>query len=101
MYYIRYTKFYNHYFSTILIFLYMTFKDFYQEAKNQPSAAKAFIKEIALLTHRTEIAVRKWLAGECVPDMNVVEKLSSHFNVPAEELFPSLTHNKVLEGGDL
>lgn len=66
----------------------MTFKEFYQQAKNQPSAASNFIAEICELTNRSEIAVRKWLSGENVPDMEVKELLAKHFNVTPEELFP-------------
>ena len=67
----------------------MTFKDFYLQAKNQPSAASNFITEICELTQRSEIAVRKWLSGENVPDKDVKKILEQHFNVPAEELFPT------------
>lgn len=66
----------------------MTFKDFYQQAKNQPSAASSFIAEICELTNRSEIAVRKWLSGENVPDIEVQNILAEHFGVTAEELFP-------------
>lgn len=66
----------------------MTFIDFYQQAKNQPQPAYLFIKKIAHLTHRSEIAVRKWVAGKVTPDINVQEKLAKHFHVPMKELFP-------------
>lgn len=66
----------------------MTFKEFYQMAKNQPSAASSFIAEICELTNRSEIAVRKWLSGENVPDLEVRDILAEHFNVPFDELFP-------------
>ena len=37
---------------------------------------------------RSEIAVRKWVAGKVTPDINVQEKLAKHFHVPMKELFP-------------
>lgn len=63
----------------------MTFQEIYQDVKSQ---ANTFIEDIAKLTHRSKAAVRKWIAGECAPDMNVQEKLSQYFNRPIEELFP-------------
>ena len=61
----------------------MTFQEIYQDVKSQ---ANTFIEDIAKLTHRSKAAVRKWIAGECAPDMNVQEKLSKYFEKPIEEL---------------
>ena len=66
----------------------MTFNDFYQQAKNEPTAAQKFIAEIAELTNRSEITVRKWLSGENVPDDETKKLLAEHFNVKPQELFP-------------
>ena len=63
----------------------MTFKDFYQQAKNEQTAAQKFIAEIARITGRTEIAIRKWLSGENVPDDETKQILAEHFDVPANE----------------
>ena len=66
----------------------MSFRDYYQSLKYQPSPAATFIKEIATLCDRAEIAVRKWLAGDAVPEMKVQIKISNYLNIPVEELFP-------------
>lgn len=65
-----------------------TFNDFYFAARSQMHPSVAFIAEIANLTHRSQIAVRKWISGENTPDYNVQEILAKHFGVPREQLFP-------------
>lgn len=73
----------------------MSFKDYYQSLKYQPTPAASFIKEIAALCGRAEIAVRKWLAGDAVPELKVQKKISEFLNIPVEELFPeSKSKNK-------
>ena len=72
----------------------MTFKDFYQQAKNEQTAAQKFIAEIARITGRTEIAIRKWLSGENVPDDETKQILAEHFDVPANEWFPPTQQKK-------
>ena len=66
----------------------MTFNDFYQQAKNEQTAAQKFIADIAELTNRSEITVRKWLSGENVPDDETKQILAEYFNVNPQELFP-------------
>lgn len=66
----------------------MTFKEFYQQAKNEQTAAQKFIAEIAELTNRSEISVRKWLSGENEPDDETKQILAEHFKVKPQELFP-------------
>lgn len=72
----------------------MTFKELYQRAKNQPAPAtpaRAFIAEIAKLTKKSEIAVRRWLSQDpnsTVPDDLTQDVLAKHFNTTPEELFP-------------
>ena len=72
----------------------MSFREYYQSLKYQPTPAAIFIREIATLCNRAEIAVRKWLAGDTVPDMEVQMKISKHLNIPVEELFPKNVSNK-------
>ena len=66
----------------------MSFKDYYQSLKYQPTPAATFIKEIAAICGRAEIAVRKWLAGDAVPELKVQKKISNYLNIPVEDLFP-------------
>lgn len=64
----------------------MTFIEHYQSLRHQ---ANSFVATIAKLTHRSIPSVRKWLSGECVPDLNVQEKISGLLGDPIEELFPA------------
>ncbi|MDE6236016.1 MAG: hypothetical protein K2M56_09730 [Muribaculaceae bacterium] len=69
----------------------MTLLDRYQNAKNQArplSPAAAFIREVAEVTKKSEIAIRRWLSGECEPDELTKTVLAQHFNTTPEELFP-------------
>lgn len=69
----------------------MTLLDRYQNAKNQArplSPAAAFIREVAEVTKKSEIAIRRWLSGECEPDELTKTVLAQHFNSTPEELFP-------------
>ena len=72
----------------------MTLKELYNRAKEQPkpdTPANAFIREVAAVTKKSEIAVRRWLADgttSCVPDALTQEVLANHFNTTASELFP-------------
>lgn len=72
----------------------MTLKEMYAEARKQPIPqypANAFIREVAEVTKKSELAVRRWV-GEgktaCVPDALTQEVLAKHFNTTPEELFP-------------
>ncbi len=70
----------------------MTFKELYANAKRQPkpdTPANAFVREIAEVTKKSEVAVRKWLYGDATPDALTQATLASHFNTTPEELFPS------------
>lgn len=73
----------------------MTFADLYYEARKKPHPSVAFIAEIAEVTHRTQIAVRKWISGENTPDYNVQQIIAQHLNMPREQLFPK---NEVSNG---
>lgn len=69
----------------------MTLLEHYQQAKNQvrPVApATAFVREVADVTKKSELAVRRWLSGETEPDALTQEVLAKHFNTTSSELFP-------------
>ncbi len=65
-----------------------TFADFFKEAQSQKHPSVAFIDKIAEITHRTPIAVRKWVTGENTPDYNCQEIISKFLGAPREQLFP-------------
>lgn len=65
-----------------------TFKNFYQEELDKPSPAFQFLTDMAKLTNRSIQSVRKWVAGDTIPDLPTMLILERHFNVPFEELFP-------------
>lgn len=70
----------------------MTLKELYAKAKEQPkpdTPAVAFVKEIAEVTKKSEMAVRRWLGdGGVTPDALTKEVLARHFGTTAHELFP-------------
>ena len=72
----------------------MTFKELYTEAKKKPlpvTPANAFIREVAKVTKKSDLAVRRWLGDgqtACVPDALTQEVLAKHFKTTPEELFP-------------
>lgn len=72
----------------------MTLKEMYIIAKGQPkpdTPANAFIKEVAAVAHKTEVAVRRWLTdaeSSCYPDDLTQEVIARHFNTTPSELFP-------------
>ena len=69
----------------------MTLLERYQQAKNQArpvAPATAFVREIAEVTMKSELAVRGWLAGETEPDALTQEVLARHFNTTPDQLFP-------------
>ena len=73
----------------------MTLKELYARAKKQgreTSPAAAFVREVAEVTKKSEIAVRRWLSNSisgCEPDALTQEVLARHFGTTADELFPS------------
>lgn len=72
----------------------MTLKEIYAKVKKEPKpdTPAAFIKELAQVTKRSELAVRRWLGdgdSTCVPDALTRDVIARHFNTTAEELFPS------------
>lgn len=64
-----------------------SFKALYEEQKNKPTAAQAFITEVAKLTKRSEATVRMWLSGQQVPDSLVQNVIANHYGVSADTLF--------------
>lgn len=65
----------------------MTLRELYNEAKKEPTPAVAFIQEVMAVTKKTEITVRRWLAGEVQPDALTKDVLAKHFGTTPEELF--------------
>ena len=66
----------------------MTFKELYQQTKEQPSPAQVFIREIADATCREESTVRQWLSGTQVPNAKAKERIAEILRKPVSELFP-------------
>ena len=68
----------------------MTLSARYKKSKDSRpvSPATAFVKEVMAVTKRGEIAVRRWIAGDAVPDRLTQDVLAAHFGTTAEELFP-------------
>lgn len=69
----------------------MTLAEMYSQAKEmeRPVApATAFIRDIANVTKKSEVAVRRWLSGDSEPDALTQEVLAKHFNSTPEQLFP-------------
>lgn len=69
----------------------MTLAEMYLHAKEmeRPVApATAFIREIASVTKKSEIAVRRWLSGDSEPDALTQQVLANHFSTTPEQLFP-------------
>ncbi len=75
----------------------MTLKEMYSKAKRSQKPKKpdtpaaAFIKQVAAVTKKSEIAVRRWLSDgdtACAPDALTQEVLAKHFDTTPEELFP-------------
>lgn len=74
----------------------MTLKEMYatakqsQKPKKPDTPAAAFIKEVASVTKKSEIAVRRWLSdGGVRPDELTQDVLAKHFNTTPEALFPT------------
>lgn len=71
----------------------MTLAERYQEAKNKErplTPAVAFIREVADVTKKSDIAVRRWISGEVTPDALTQQVLAKHFKCTPEDLFPDL-----------
>lgn len=71
----------------------MTFKEIYlrerKKDKDYPTPSRSFIKKMARITKKSESTVKMWLYGDQRPDELSKSVISSHFNVPANELFPT------------
>lgn len=66
----------------------MTIREMYKDARKKPTPGVAFIREVADVTKKSEIAVRRWISGEVVPDALTQEVLARHFDTTPTELFP-------------
>lgn len=64
----------------------MTFKEIYEQVKEQPTPCQAFVAEVAEVTRKAENTVRTWLSGS-EPDELTKKVLAAHFGVPEDELF--------------
>ena len=69
-----------------------TFREIYEETKQKPTPAQAFVSEIAELTHRSELTVRMWLSGQQIPDKLVQEVIARKFNVSVDGLFQNIEY---------
>ncbi|MDE6410013.1 MAG: hypothetical protein K2K81_07200 [Muribaculaceae bacterium] len=71
----------------------MTFRELYRKELDKPAPAKSWIAEIARITKKSEITVRRWLGDDnlkssCRPDPLTRDVLAKHFNTTPEALFP-------------
>lgn len=66
-----------------------TFKEFYEQVKNQPTPAQEFINKIAELTCSNEVTVRMWIGGRQRPNALAQRVLAEHFGTTPDALFPS------------
>lgn len=72
----------------------MTLKELYNRAKDQPkpeTPATVFIREVADVTKKSEVSVRRWISEEVVPDALTQDVLAKHFNTTSDALFPRNT----------
>lgn len=60
-------------------------QEIYLEKKR---SAALFVKEIAGVTHRQEVTIRKWLCGAAEPDEMTKIVLAHHLKVDVDSLFP-------------
>ncbi|WP_407401098.1 hypothetical protein [Sodaliphilus sp.] len=65
--------------------VYKSLQEIYLEKKR---SASLFIKEIADVTHRKEITIRKWLCGAAEPDEMTKIVLAQHLDMDVNVLFP-------------
>lgn len=68
----------------------MTLKELYDKARKNPTPGLVFIAEVAEVTKKSEITVRRWISGEVIPDALTRSVLASHFKCKPQELFPTL-----------
>lgn len=68
----------------------MTFQDLYNEERAKSEALTKFIDDVAAITRKHRVTVKRWASGEepIVPDALTQKVLADHFNTTPEELFP-------------
>lgn len=71
--------------------MYQTLIELYNKEKEKHTPAELFIREVAKVSHRALPTVYKWVTGKTQPDTYIKQKLSRHFNIPVENLFPGTT----------
>lgn len=64
-----------------------TFKQIYDELDPTPPKT-AWIRNIAKVTHRSELTVRMWLSGRQIPDELCQEVIAKELGVSIVGLFP-------------
>lgn len=65
----------------------------YEIERRKPTAAQAFLMEVAEVTRRTPNSVKLWVQGFRHPDDLAKEAIGRHFNVDPEFLFPDVGYN--------
>lgn len=68
--------------------IHKTFNEIYEERKNKPTHAQAFIAEVAEVTKRSVFTVKMWLTGRQHPDELANSVIAKHFGVDPDGLFP-------------
>ena len=70
----------------------MTLAERYELIKAEApiSPARAFLQEVAEVTKKSELAVRRWISGETIPDALTQAVLAKHLKTTPEELFPKI-----------
>lgn len=68
----------------------MTFAQLYQKEIEKYCAARQFITEMAELTKKHPVTVRRWVSptNDIYPDALTQQILADHFHTTPEELFP-------------
>lgn len=67
----------------------MTFRELYQEERDKPTPAMAFLKRISDITCRELATIRMWVSGVQEPTDMVKERIAQELKRPVEELFPT------------
>lgn len=66
----------------------MTLYELYKAELRKPTAGERFIAEVARVTHKSAVSVRRWLYGYTEPDELTKTVLADHFNTDINTLFP-------------
>ena len=66
----------------------ITLKQFYDEKRKEPTPAQLLIRQIAILTERSELTVRLWLSGHHTPEPMIQRIIAKEFDLDPDTLFP-------------